>query len=189
MAFTVVSGGIPFHVRMVFRGDGYGRRKADGSYACVHDKATSMVEFYDGRYAHEKIDDTHEGQFITRYDFETLIDSCSQHAQRGVEGLHLDCGVPGWTLDGRALQLALAYASGCLDGRLRALQGMADALPRTPSRGRIPADWPVQPLKTGQAAKDEACCGHCGLSWDDGVSTSMTPTPSGRCPFEPFHDE
>lgn len=51
----------------------------------------------------------------------------------------------------------------------------------------IPKDWEVQPLKPGQPAKDRATCGHCGLSWDDGISTSMTPTPSGRCPFEYFH--
>src|SRR5690348_2299603 len=33
-----------------------------------------------------------------------------------------------------------------------------------------------------------ATCGACGRSWDDGVVTSMTPVPSGRCPFEYFHD-
>jgi formylmethanofuran dehydrogenase subunit E len=27
-------------------------------------------------------------------------------------------------------------------------------------------------------------CQTCGRSWDDTKSTSMTPTPSGRCPFE-----
>lgn len=51
----------------------------------------------------------------------------------------------------------------------------------------IPADWPVQPLKPGQEAKDKATCGTCGLSWDDGISTSMTPAPGARCPFEAFH--
>lgn len=30
-------------------------------------------------------------------------------------------------------------------------------------------------------------CGSCGLSWDDSFSTSWTPAPSGRCPFEYFH--
>lgn len=30
-------------------------------------------------------------------------------------------------------------------------------------------------------------CGHCNLTWDDGKVTSMTPVPSGRCPFELFH--
>ena len=52
---------------------------------------------------------------------------------------------------------------------------------------KIPKDYEVQPLKPGQKAKDRATCGHCGLSWDDGKITSMTPTPSGRCPFEAFH--
>jgi hypothetical protein len=32
-----------------------------------------------------------------------------------------------------------------------------------------------------------ATCGHCGLTWDDSISTSYTPAPSGRCPFEYFH--
>lgn len=52
----------------------------------------------------------------------------------------------------------------------------------------IPKDFPVQPLKEGQAAKDRVTCGHCNRSWDDGISTSMTPTPAGRCPFEEFHE-
>jgi hypothetical protein len=52
---------------------------------------------------------------------------------------------------------------------------------------RIPANYPVQPLKAGDEAKCAATCGTCGLSWDDGVSTSLTPTPSARCPFEGFH--
>jgi hypothetical protein len=51
----------------------------------------------------------------------------------------------------------------------------------------IPKDFPVQPLKPGDEAEDRATCGTCGLSWDDGEITSMTPAPSGRCPFEDFH--
>ena len=31
-------------------------------------------------------------------------------------------------------------------------------------------------------------CGHCHRGWDDTVSTSVTPTPSGRCPFEYEHE-
>ena len=57
------------------------------------------------------------------------------------------------------------------------------------SPNAIPKDYEVQPLKPGQQAKDKATCNTCGLSWDDGISTSMTPTPSARCPFEAFHKQ
>src|SRR3990167_9080268 len=30
-------------------------------------------------------------------------------------------------------------------------------------------------------------CGHCGKIWDDGVVTTLTLVPSGRCPFESDH--
>jgi hypothetical protein len=31
-------------------------------------------------------------------------------------------------------------------------------------------------------------CGTCGRGWDDSISTSVTPTPAGRCPFEYDHE-
>ena len=31
-------------------------------------------------------------------------------------------------------------------------------------------------------------CGTCGRAWDDSISTSVTPTPAGRCPFEYEHE-
>ena len=31
-------------------------------------------------------------------------------------------------------------------------------------------------------------CGTCGRGWDDTVSTSCTPVPSARCPFECDHE-
>jgi len=34
-----------------------------------------------------------------------------------------------------------------------------------------------------------ATCGTCGRSWNDAAVSSMTPAPSGRCPFEYEHDE
>lgn len=52
----------------------------------------------------------------------------------------------------------------------------------------VPASWPVQPLTPDDDGYDTAAvCNGCGRSWDDSAVTSMTPTPSGRCPFEPFH--
>jgi hypothetical protein len=45
----------------------------------------------------------------------------------------------------------------------------------------------VQPLRPQDKAEDRVTCGHCGLSWDDAIITSMTPAPAARCPFEAFH--
>ena len=53
----------------------------------------------------------------------------------------------------------------------------------------IPSDWPVQPIDAASVpdAIDPAGCGSCGLLWDDGIVTRMTPAPAARCPFESFH--
>ena len=64
------------------------------------------------------------------------------------------------------------------------------ALEKLVAATTVPEDFPVKVLTTFEekkGAKDLATCGTCGRSWDDGISTSMTPAPSGRCPFEPFH--
>lgn len=54
----------------------------------------------------------------------------------------------------------------------------------------VPKDFPVQPLAPDEveAATDPVTCGECGLTWDDAISTSWTPAPSARCPFEYFHE-
>lgn len=51
----------------------------------------------------------------------------------------------------------------------------------------IPADFPVKVLLRGVSAARRLTCGTCRRSWDDAIATSMTPAPSGRCPFEAFH--
>ncbi len=53
----------------------------------------------------------------------------------------------------------------------------------------VPADYEVKALTTEERAKaeDVVTCGTCGRSWDDAISTSMTPAPSARCPFEYYH--
>ena len=56
----------------------------------------------------------------------------------------------------------------------------------------IPADFPVKPLATQaeiDAAGDPVQDGECGLWWDDAISTSLTPAPGGRCPFEEYHED
>lgn len=55
---------------------------------------------------------------------------------------------------------------------------------------RVPKDWPVRHIYRGSKAASRpgiAECGTCRRLWDDTVTTSMTPTPSARCPFEYFH--
>ncbi len=34
-----------------------------------------------------------------------------------------------------------------------------------------------------------ATCGTCGRTWNDAAISSLTPTPSARCPWESEHDE
>jgi hypothetical protein len=52
----------------------------------------------------------------------------------------------------------------------------------------IPDDFDVKVLDNPADGIDPALCGSCGRWWDDGVTTSRTPVPAGRCPFEYFHD-
>lgn len=91
--------GIAFTMRLVRKGDGYGR-----DLALIHDKDRPLVEFYDARHA---CDPTKEkggeyGQFVSRYYAETLL---SGGADRG---LNLEGSVPAWTIDAPAYRLALA---------------------------------------------------------------------------------
>lgn len=53
----------------------------------------------------------------------------------------------------------------------------------------VPEDFPVRPLTAEEIphAGDAVTCEECGLTWDDSITTSMTPAPSARCPFEYFH--
>jgi hypothetical protein len=51
----------------------------------------------------------------------------------------------------------------------------------------VPSDFPVRMLDDDDDSPGRATCGTCDRSWDDSVSTSMTPTPAGRCPFEAYH--
>lgn len=53
---------------------------------------------------------------------------------------------------------------------------------------KIPKTHEVRPLKSTENPIDKVTCYTCGRSWDDGISTGITPTPSGRCPFEYYHD-
>jgi hypothetical protein len=83
--------GLRFNVRLVRRGERYGR-----NLCLVHDKDDPLVEFYDARYPHTEI-----GQFITRYYRSTLMKPPHDR------GLCLDGGVPDWRINATAFEAVL----------------------------------------------------------------------------------
>lgn len=96
----VASNGVPFCIRMVFSGEGYGVFR-DGQYAMTHGEEEVLVEFYDARYAFSP-----HGQFVSRYHLKTLNDDAS----RRVAGLNLYGGEDEWRVDGGTLCEILAWA-------------------------------------------------------------------------------
>lgn len=82
-----------------------------------------------------------------------------------------------------------AFRTAYVDEAVRSARAMLpdDDEPDDDDAPIIPEDFPVQPISSNAAGRDVATCGVCGLSWDDGQITSMTPAPSARCPFEAFH--
>ena len=82
------SNGLSFNVRIVRKGDTYGRNNC-----LTNDDDRSLVEFYDTRYAHTPL-----GQFVSRYFAFTLLERAGEYV-----GLNLDGGVPDWTIDADAM--------------------------------------------------------------------------------------
>ena len=92
--------GIVFNVRLVRKGDGYGR-----NLSIIHDSDEAKVEFYDARFVFADEAGAEFGQFVSRYYLKTL------QADRGNicgRGLCLDGGVPNWNVDSGAMQAAFA---------------------------------------------------------------------------------
>ena len=88
--------GIAFNMRLVCKGQGYGR-----DLAVIHEQDRPMVEFYDSRYLFKNERGAEYGQFVSRYYADTLLKSRNA-------GLNLDGGVPAWTVDAEAFELAKA---------------------------------------------------------------------------------
>lgn len=92
-----------------------------------------------------------------------------------------------WNVETQQWELTNTFDKGAIcddcDGETRIKEVI---IPEEP-RPEVPKDFPVQPLKPGEPAKDRMTCGECGRSWDDAQSTEWTPVPAGRCPFEYFH--
>jgi len=73
------SDGIPFNVRLVRKGEGYGRR------GCLVNSGNCLVEFFDARWVN---DDNVYGQLISTYDVATIMETQS--------GVNLYGGVEKW---------------------------------------------------------------------------------------------
>jgi hypothetical protein len=91
---TTVSG-VPFTLRLVRKGDRYGR-----DFCLTHDQDEPLIEFYDGRYPHSEY-----GQLVSRYNVSTLL---GDNKLAGC-GLCLDGGVPNWVLDKDTLQVVVQW--------------------------------------------------------------------------------
>lgn len=88
--------GITFNVRLVRKGQTYGR-----DLCLTHDKDDPLVEFYDARYVFAGEAGAEFGQFVSRYYLTTLRKSREPRCQHG---LCLEGGVPDWTVDAEAMQ-------------------------------------------------------------------------------------
>lgn len=82
--------GKTFNIRLIPQGSNYGR-----TLSLVADKG-DVVEFYDAEYMH-----TDHGQFISRYNADTLLGKDSYGAPTG--GLNLDAGNRAWQVDAAAM--------------------------------------------------------------------------------------
>ena len=85
---------IPFNVRIVFPGEMYGK---DNS---IKNDGGPLVEFYDARHAFDKAPNGRVlGQFISRYDLETMLDAAKEEI-----GISLDGGIPEWTINAEGMK-------------------------------------------------------------------------------------
>lgn len=82
--------GIPFNVKVVQKGETYGRQGC-----LIHDSDDALVEFYDARYE-GKYEDWEDGQFVSRYFVSTLLEHDG--------GLWLDGGSDTWMVSGNNME-------------------------------------------------------------------------------------
>jgi hypothetical protein len=107
--------GREFLVRVVDRGDHYGRDKA-----LVHEEKEPFIEFYDRKYAGKPSFDP-EGQFVTRYHAFVLANHGSD------TGLDLMGHEPAWKIDPPAMQKVVVLARRVTYGERGWREGRAKA--------------------------------------------------------------
>lgn len=93
----------------------------------------------------------------------------------------------GWSVKDNVLWLRPSYNP---DKPARTLRGPTMRL-RVTQQGtftdRRGVEYVLAGSETPSHFVDATTCGTCGRTWNDGVSTGVTPAPSGRCPFENDH--
>jgi len=101
--------GRKFNVRIVLKGDRYGRGDC-----LVHDKTDPMVEFYDATYEN-KPGFGHRGQFVSRYYLSTINNEDGFNNRIGkteITGIWLECSEPAWQVTKQNVLDAIYYAEG-----------------------------------------------------------------------------
>ena len=105
---------IPFTVRLVFEGMGYGA--GDG---LVHEEAHPLIEFYDARHKDDQRFILGRGRFITRYSAATILDDI--RASTSVYGHHLHGDDPYWALSGADMEKVMAWVEEQVQEKARLL--------------------------------------------------------------------
>lgn len=94
--------GITFNVRLVLKGDNYGRNGC-----LIHNEEDPMIEFYDTRY---DLDDWEGlGQFVSRYYLSTLLERDTDF-EGASYGIQLEGDVDVWYVNGENVDEILGWA-------------------------------------------------------------------------------
>jgi hypothetical protein len=98
--FTDPESGQPWTVRVVFKGDKYGRDD------CLTNDGKVKIEFYDNRFPEKS---GHRGQFVTRYRPSDLFAG-------PVRGLSLYDSSPSWSISAAGMAIARKAALEIMEG-------------------------------------------------------------------------
>lgn len=94
--------GINFAARLIEKGDAYGKDDQ-----LVHEDDMPLIEFFDLRYSHSRVDGNLSGQFISRYNLDTF--------EKVQTGIFLDSGSIDWSLNQDSVKYVQEWANQSLD--------------------------------------------------------------------------
>lgn len=94
--------GINFAARLIEKGDAYGKDEQ-----LIHEDEIPLIEFFDLRYSHSRIDSNLTGQFISRYNLDTF--------EKVQTGIFLDSGSIDWSLNQDSVKYVQEWARDSLD--------------------------------------------------------------------------